>query len=88
MKRPTVTAQDLQSVLPWRCLENNRRYALYKGRKLSIDASEVTRLRREEKLGPAAIARRLGIGRVSAYRLLGKQAAAVRANGGGYADQA
>jgi DNA invertase Pin-like site-specific DNA recombinase len=46
---------------------------VYKGRKPSIDAIEVLRLRREEKLGPAAIARRLGIGRASVYRLLGKQ---------------
>jgi len=44
------------------------------------------RLRREEKLGPAAIARRLGIGRASVYRLLGKQAA-ISANGGVDADQ-
>jgi DNA invertase Pin-like site-specific DNA recombinase len=47
---------------------------VYKGRKPSIDAGEVLRLRREEKLGPAAIARRLGIGRASVYRVLGKQA--------------
>jgi DNA invertase Pin-like site-specific DNA recombinase len=61
---------------------------VYKGRKPSIDAVEVLRLRREEKLGPAAIARRLGIGRASVYRLLGKQATAIRANGGADADQA
>ena len=61
---------------------------VYKGRKPSIDAVEVLRLRREEKLGPAAIARRLGIGRASIYRLLGKQATAIRANGGADADQA
>jgi DNA invertase Pin-like site-specific DNA recombinase len=60
---------------------------VYKGRKPSIDAVEVLRLRREEKLGPAAIARRLGIGRASVYRLLGKQAA-ISANGGVYADPA
>jgi Resolvase, N terminal domain len=35
---------------------------IYKGRKPSIDGVEVLRLRREEKLGPAAIARRLNIG--------------------------
>ena len=46
---------------------------VYKGRKPSIDAGEVHRLRHEEKLGPAAIARRLGIGRASVYRVLGKQ---------------
>jgi DNA invertase Pin-like site-specific DNA recombinase len=44
---------------------------VYKGRKPSIDAAEVRRLRHEEKLGPAAIARRLGIGRTSVYRAEG-----------------
>ena len=34
--------------------------------------AEVLRLRHDEKLGPAAIARRLGIGRASVYRLLSK----------------
>ncbi len=48
---------------------------VYKGRKPSIDAAEVRRLRDEEKLGPAAIAKRLGIGRASVYRVLGKRAA-------------
>ncbi len=47
---------------------------IYKGRKPSIDAAEVRRLRGQEKLGPAAIARRLGIGRASVYRVLGKSA--------------
>jgi DNA invertase Pin-like site-specific DNA recombinase len=47
---------------------------IYKGRKPSIDAAEVRRLREQEKLGPAAIARRLGIGRASVYRVLGKPA--------------
>jgi DNA invertase Pin-like site-specific DNA recombinase len=61
---------------------------VYKGRKPSIDAAEVLRLRREEKLGPAAIARRLGIGRASVYRLLGKQTVGISANGGVDADQA
>ena len=55
---------------------------VYHGRKPSIDAAEVRRLHGEENLGPAAIARRLGIGRASVYRLLGKQATAVTANGG------
>jgi DNA invertase Pin-like site-specific DNA recombinase len=51
---------------------------VYKGRKPSIDAAEVLRPHHEEKLGPAAIARRLGIGRASVYRLLGKHRTAVR----------
>jgi DNA invertase Pin-like site-specific DNA recombinase len=59
---------------------------VYKGRKPSIDAGEVLRLRRDEKLGPAAIARQLGIGRASVYRLLGKQITS-SANGGGDANQ-
>ena len=62
--------------------------AIYKGRKPSIDAVEVFRLRREEGLGPAAIARRLGIGRASVYRVLGKHVAAVNANEDASADQA
>jgi DNA invertase Pin-like site-specific DNA recombinase len=61
---------------------------VYKGRKPSIDAFEVLRLRREEGLGPAAIARRLGIGRASVYRVLGKNIATGNANGGANADQA
>ena len=47
---------------------------IYKGRKPTIDAVELRRLRDEAKLGPAAIARRLGIGRASVYRVLGKTA--------------
>ena len=43
---------------------------VYKGRKPSIDAAEVKRLRDEEGLGPTAISRRLGIGRASVYRVL------------------
>ena len=61
---------------------------VYKGHKPSIDTSEVIRLRRQEKLGPAAIARRLGIGRASVYRVLGKQTDTDSANGGGDAGQA
>ncbi len=45
---------------------------IYKGRKPSIDPAEVRRLREQEKLKPTAIARRLGIGRASVYRVLGK----------------
>ena len=44
---------------------------IYKGRKPTIDPVELRRLRDEEKLGPAAIARRLGVGRASVYRVLG-----------------
>ena len=49
---------------------------VYKGRTPTINAAEVRRLR-EEKLQPTAIARRLGIGRASVYRVLAmyKQAA-------------
>lgn len=43
---------------------------VYKGRPLTIDAAEIRRLHREEKLGPAAIARRLGISRSSVYRVV------------------
>jgi DNA invertase Pin-like site-specific DNA recombinase len=57
-----------------------------KDRKPSIAASEVRRLRHDEKLDPVAIARRLGIGRASVYRLLDKQADCT--NGTADADQA
>jgi DNA invertase Pin-like site-specific DNA recombinase len=49
---------------------------VYKGRKPKIDPAAILHLRTEEKLGPAAIARRLGIGRASVYRVLGKQGGA------------
>ena len=49
---------------------------VYKGRKPKIDSAVVHKLRYEEKLGPADIARRLGIGRASVYRVLGKKRAA------------
>ena len=55
---------------------------VYKGRKPSIDPAEVRRLHEAEKLGASAIARRLGIGRASVYRVLagkGGSAAAVPA---------
>jgi len=61
---------------------------IYKGRKPSINALEVLRLRHEEGLGPAAIARRLGIGRASVYRVLGKDITADNADGDANADQA
>jgi DNA invertase Pin-like site-specific DNA recombinase len=48
---------------------------VYKGRKPKIDAAVVRKLRDGEKLGPAEIARRLGIGRASVCRVLGKKAA-------------
>ncbi len=46
---------------------------IYKRRTPSIDAAEVRRLREQEKLGPTAVAKRLGIGRASVYRVLGIQ---------------
>jgi DNA invertase Pin-like site-specific DNA recombinase len=48
---------------------------VYKGRKAHIDPAAVRHLREQEKLGPSAIAKRLGIGRASVYRVLGKVAA-------------
>ena len=41
----------------------------YKGRPVSIDATQIRQLRIE--LGPAAIAKKLGIARSSVYRALG-----------------
>ena len=45
---------------------------VYRGRKPSIDAAEIKRLREQDRLGPTAIARRLGIGRASVYRALAR----------------
>ncbi len=43
---------------------------VYHGRKPSVDTAEIQRLRIEEKLGATEIARRLGIGRATVYRVL------------------
>ncbi|GKK46107.1 integrase-like protein y4lS [Klebsiella variicola] len=43
---------------------------VYRGRKPSIDPAEVYRLYVDEKMGATAIARQLGIGRASVYRVL------------------
>ena len=43
---------------------------VYRGRKPTIDAAEVRRLKKEDRLGATAIAERLGIGRASVYRVL------------------
>ena len=48
---------------------------VYKGRQAQIDPAIVRHLREQEKLAPSAIAKRLGIGRASVYRVLGKVAA-------------
>ena len=46
---------------------------VYKGRPASIDRAQIQALK-AEGIGPAEIARRLGIGRASVYRLLGGSA--------------
>src|SRR5262245_28819083 len=51
---------------------------VYRGRKPSIDLTEIRRLHCEEHLGASAIARRLGIGRASVYRALARQASQAR----------
>ena len=48
----------------------------YTGRKPRIDPVVVRQLYEEQNLGPAAIARQLGIGRASVYRVLGKKCCA------------
>jgi DNA invertase Pin-like site-specific DNA recombinase len=48
---------------------------VYKGRRAQIDPAAVRQLREQEGLDPIAIAKRLGIGRASVYRVLGKAAA-------------
>jgi DNA invertase Pin-like site-specific DNA recombinase len=47
----------------------------YKGRPVSIDAAEIVRL--SETMGPAAIAKHLGIARSSVYRMLPERGAGV-----------
>jgi DNA invertase Pin-like site-specific DNA recombinase len=47
---------------------------VYTGRKPQIDPTAVRQLREQERLGASGIAKRLGIGRASVYRLLGKAA--------------
>jgi len=42
---------------------------VYKGRRASIDVARVSELR-NEGVGPSEIARRMGIGRASVYRVL------------------
>src|SRR5262249_28244059 len=42
---------------------------VYKGRKPRINPDEVRRLRKEEGLGATAIAKKLGVGRASVYRV-------------------
>lgn len=49
---------------------------VYKGRKPSIDAGEISRLRKEG-LGASEIAKALGIARASVYRALGTEAAPI-----------
>jgi len=49
---------------------------VYTGHKPRIDPANVRRLHEEQKLGPAAIAKQLGIGRASVYRVLGEKQAA------------
>ena len=51
---------------------------IYRGRKPSIDAAAVRRLREQEGLGPTAIARRLGIARASVYRALASASSMTR----------
>ena len=48
-----------------------KKKGVYKGRKPSIDAEKVQELR-EQGMGASAIAKELGIGRASVYRVLGK----------------
>jgi DNA invertase Pin-like site-specific DNA recombinase len=54
-------------------IEKAKAAGVYKGRKPSVDVAKVRELR-AEGVGPAEIAKRLGIGRASVYRALGEQA--------------
>jgi hypothetical protein len=54
----------------WWTLAKAKAAGVYKGRKQTIDIDEVRRLRGQERLGATEIAKRLGIARTSAYRVL------------------
>ena len=47
---------------------------VYKGRKPTIDANQVRSLKKQGMGGATAIARKLGIGRASVYRILNEAA--------------
>jgi DNA invertase Pin-like site-specific DNA recombinase len=51
-------------------IEAAKQRGVYKGRKATIKAEEVRRLRAEGLVGATEIAEQLGIGRVSVYRLI------------------
>ena len=53
---------------------------VYKGRPAKLDAAEVRRLHSEQNMGPTEIAKRLGIGRASVYRLLREKESATDAS--------
>lgn len=53
-------------------IEKAKREGVYKGRPVTTDA-EAVRAARKEGLGATAIAKKLGIGRATVYRLLGQQ---------------
>jgi len=53
-------------------IERAKQRGVYRGRPPSIDVSRVRDLTKQG-LGPAAIARELGIGRASVYRVLGQR---------------
>ena len=76
IKRPVSTPRGGSSRSPGAKLERQREgiakakaEGRYKGRPPSIDVGEIKRLSAE--MGPAAIAKQLGIARSSVYRLLG-----------------
>ena len=86
-RRAPLLDEEIKDILPWippravchvdvGSIANAKARGVYKGRKPKIDSAVVNKLRYEEKLGPADIARRLGIGRASVYRVLGKKGAA------------
>ena len=56
-------------------IEKAKVKGVYKGRKRSINSDEVRRLREVDGIGATEIARRMGVGRASVYRLLGQGSA-------------
>ena len=60
---------NLRCERQWEGIAKAKAAGIYKGRPTSIDATAVRRLKAEGK-APSAIAKQLGIGRASVYRLL------------------
>ncbi len=69
LKPPPEFETNLRRERQMEGIAKAKQQGVYKGRRPSIDPAEVHRLH-AEGLGASAIAKRLGIGRASVYRVL------------------